>query len=92
MFNQSARFFSSLFENGKHSSANPQHIVLHVFTKQCPLRIGVHLYVQYLHYISDEYQIMDGDKSAIFHTPVSWWCYYYKVKLLILIILCIPSC
>ena len=25
--------------------------------------------------------------------PVSWWCYYYTVKLLILIInLCIPSC
>ena len=25
--------------------------------------IGVHLCVQYLQYISDEYQIMDGDKT-----------------------------
>ena len=53
---------------------NPHHLVLHSFTKQCSLlhlhtcivSIGVHLCVtvQYLHYISDEYQITDGGKTA----------------------------
>ena len=34
---KSAMKFFSYVGNEKHLSANPQHIVLHVFTKQCPL-------------------------------------------------------
>ena len=85
-------YFTMTKCNEKHQSANPQHLVLRVFTKQCSL---LHLHtcivsrgvycgqddskypvrnkeeiqiksfscVQYLHYILDEYQIMDGDKT-----------------------------
>ena len=77
----------SYLGNEKHQNANPQHIVLRVFTKQCSLLhrcqyTGVHLCV-----------LQMSTRSWMETRPVSWWCYYCTVKLLILIMnLCIPPC
>ena len=55
---------SSLFSLSSFLQASPPSLLsLLLDLHTCNVSIGVHLCVHYLHYISYEYQIMDGDKT-----------------------------